>query len=88
MKWKVTAEPHGDNPGTVAEGDEPENMSGLIIYIENDDGWRAEVSRVGYIRRATKNPDTSFQAQLDKEMSRAHQAVNALNALEPNEGPQ
>jgi hypothetical protein len=76
--WGITWEPHGENPGKDENG-EPENTGGFIIYLINGNAFRKEVSRVGYVRRATKNPRATFEAQLKKEVAKARAAVKLLN---------
>lgn len=87
-KWQVVMEPHGNNPGFIkraaAEAGitdaNPENTGGIIIYIQNGTE-KHEVSRVAFVRRASKNPDMSFKKQLRHEKEKADAAVAALNEL-------
>jgi hypothetical protein len=43
---------------------EPENMGGIVVYLSSGSS-KQEFARVGFIRRATKNPKVSFDAMLD-----------------------
>lgn len=88
MSWSVICEPVGENPGVVKRAagavtgseSEPENIGGIVIYVTNG-ASKQEVSRVAWVRRASvcKNPKTSFEKQLDKEITKARAAVEALN---------
>lgn len=86
VPWKVIIEPEGKNPGLLDKAKsavKPEhgNTGGLVIYLTGDNGQnRQEVSRVGYVRRNTKNPKTSFEKQLAEELKKANAAVEALNS--------
>lgn len=78
-EWQVVIEPVGRNPDTDADvARDPENRGGLVIYLESEED-RIEFSRVAFVRRASKNPDTSFDDQLDNELANADAAVAALN---------
>jgi hypothetical protein len=93
--WRVVCEPEGNNPGILGKakaaasmavsGDEPENMGGMVIYLTNGTS-KEEVSRVGWIRRATKNPKTSFEKQLSKEVEKATASADTLNNLAKTAG--
>jgi len=78
-KWEVAIEPVGRNPDTEAEAtDDPENMGGMVISLKR--GWDVvEFSRVAFVRRASKNPERSFEDQLDSEIASAEAAAAALN---------
>lgn len=79
-QWSVVLDPIGRNPDTDDEAErEPENMGGMVIYLEDADGRREELSRVAFVRRASKNPDVSFEDQLDAELEKADMACAALN---------
>lgn len=88
MSWSVICEPVGKNPGVVKRAadavtgaeSEPENIGGIVIYVTNG-STKTEVSRVAWVRRAAvcKNPKTSFEKQLDKELTKARTAVTMLN---------
>lgn len=54
------------------------NLGGIIIKLENGSKTH-EVARVAFIRRAAKNPDVPFKAQLDKELEKAVAARDAMN---------
>lgn len=63
-----------------------DNVGGVIVYVERTRGNRTkeEVARVGWVREASENPDTSFKQQLDKVLQDARDTVDALNKLQPN----
>lgn len=55
------------------------NRSGLrVVLTDGEETW--EVSRVAFIRRNSRNPETDFPAALDAELDRAAEAADALNA--------
>lgn len=61
---------------------EPEqglNEGGMIVYVTNANGAKQEVSRVGFVRRNSKNPKVPFDKQLRAEIDKARAAVGALN---------
>lgn len=78
-RWEVEIEPVGRNPDSEAEAkDDPENMGGMVLHLKR--GWeRVEFSRVAFVRRASKNPERSFEEQLDSELESAEAAAAALN---------
>lgn len=94
--WKVIAEPQGKNPGIIKKAavacgvEKAENTGGVIVYVTNGDN-KQEVSRVAYIRRpdVCKNPNVTYQDQLDIEITRARDTCTKLNELlgEPDEVP-
>lgn len=100
MGWRVVLEPHGENPGRVAQvagavasaaGSDTQvgkNTGGLVIYVTNG-ASKDEVSRVGFIRRNTKNPRVTFEKQLDAELAKARKAAQKINELlaESSESP-
>lgn len=57
------------------------NEGGVVLYVQSGSYGRQEVSRVGWIRRNTKNPDVSFEAQLKAEVAKAKQAISEMNEL-------
>jgi hypothetical protein len=63
--WTVSLRAGGGEPGS----DTGNNQGGLVVYLTNGDR-RKEVSRVAYVRRNSKNPKTSFEKQLRKEMDK------------------
>lgn len=87
MAWTITTEPVGKNPGvfekvvkeTGVARQTPENMGGVVIYLVNG-STKQEVSRVAYIRRASKNPKVKFKDQLNTELDKAREALGVLNA--------
>jgi hypothetical protein len=83
--WRVVAEPEGNNPGLLdkakaALSNQEGNTGGMIIYVTNGT-LKEEVSRVGFVRRNTKNPKTSFENQLRKELDKARTAATSINDL-------
>lgn len=77
MGWSVIVRPVEAN----SEGEE--NMGGLVIYLADgtDDGQEYEVTRVAYARRASRNPDVSFEDQLRIEIGKAEEAAASMNEL-------
>lgn len=74
MKWRIVAEPDGQNDG--------ENECGMVIYMDNGQGERKEVSAVGFIRRNAKNPDVPFEVQLDREIAKAKHVLKVQAELD------
>lgn len=70
--YKIVAEAIGSNENKKNEG-------GLVIKLYHGSHGMQEVSRVGYIRRNTKNPKVSFDDQLTAELDRARAALRLLN---------
>jgi hypothetical protein len=71
--WTVICEPVEANPDDTGN-----NQGGLVVYLTNGDR-RKEVSRVAYVRRNSKNPKTSFEKQLRKEMDKGAMAAKTIN---------
>lgn len=81
MAWKVVMEPVGNlhklpEGGTDGEEEEP-SPAGMILYLSGEVG-KLEMSRVGLIRRNTKNPEVSFEEQLDREVTKVRYAMKYL----------
>lgn len=76
-EWTVIAEPVAANP-SATDG----NEGGLIIKLKRGDDEEFETTRVGYVRRNSKNPDVDFDVQLKIEMGRADIAASILNDLQ------
>jgi hypothetical protein len=75
--WRVHLVPEGKNPSETGK-----NQSGLIVYVwdgKDFDGSKQEVSRVGWVRRNSKNPKTTFVRQLEKEVKKAQAACTVMN---------
>jgi hypothetical protein len=60
-----------------------ENMGGMVIFVTNG-SFKEEVSRVAWIRRASKNPDVDFATALQRELDKARESVKVLNDLQGN----
>lgn len=93
--WKIVTEPKGKNPGVLKKAageagvlgnDTADNIGGIIIYLVGEDGVKEELSRVAFVRRNSKNPDTPFKDQLRIEVEKAHAACEELNGLFENQG--
>jgi hypothetical protein len=79
--WKVVMEPQGTRlPDVEKEGEEVPNKSGMILYLVGPTG-RHEITRVGFIRRNTKNPEVPFEEQLDKEVEKVRKAMGFLGEI-------
>lgn len=57
------------------------NRSALVVML-TDGITKIECSRVGMVRRNTKNPDTPFPDQLQIELDKANEAAATINELE------
>jgi hypothetical protein len=94
MAWTIICKPEGRNgaaapealaaaePGEAVQG---ENQGGMVIYLA-DGSSRHEVSRVGFVRRNSKNPKVKFEDQLDKELAKAYKSAEMLNAAAEGKG--
>lgn len=69
-KWYVEVEPVSSN-STVKSG-------ALVVYVACHES-REEVARVAFLRQYARNPRTSFNTQLKKEMKKAYASVDELN---------
>jgi hypothetical protein len=88
-KWRVVAEPVGNNPGklakAVAEKGLPSgtkrgvNEGGMVVYVSDGASYKQEVARVAWIRRHSKNPGKSFNEQLAMVVAAAREACDLLN---------
>lgn len=87
-RWRVMPIPEGDKnalmtlaPGATAEETQKvaENVGGVTIYIGQGASRRQEFCRVGYIRRATKNPNTPFKQEFEKQLAAADAVVVQVN---------
>jgi len=96
LQWEVVAEPVGKNaelkPGkgkgrkrlTGAKDDaDKDNVGGIVVYVALG-ARREEVSRVGFIRAASENPDVSFKDKLDEIIGVAEKTRDELNKLTQN----
>lgn len=73
--WKVVVEPRGDN-----DEDTPEkNHGGMVIYLQQGNGPKQEVTRVAFARRNSKNPKDSFKVRMKREHAKAQEAADFLN---------
>lgn len=81
MGWNILAEPQGANSGATPES--AENTGGIVIYLmlDTDRITRQEVTRVAYDRSRSKNPRTTFDTQLTKELAKAVTACQKINDL-------
>lgn len=88
--WGIVVDPVGKNPGKLKKAAQEagigtphdENIGGMIVSVQNTQtGRKDEVSRVAFVRRASKNPKVAFKTQLDKEVAKAKDAVEVLNGL-------
>lgn len=81
MGWNILAEPQGANSGASPES--AENTGGVVVYLieGSDRSTRQEVSRVAYDRSKSKNPRTTFDTQLTKELAKAVTACQKINDL-------
>lgn len=96
-RWKVVAEPKGNNPGLVSRTAQrvgvgatpgPENIGGTIVYLVSDGGAKEEVSRVAFLRRAgvCRNPGTTYKQAFREEVARAQEIADSINALNNGDG--
>jgi hypothetical protein len=76
-EWTVVSEPVEANP-SATDG----NEGGLIIRLKRGDGEEFEVTRVGYVRRNSKNPGRTFEEQRTIELDKAYLACETLNDLQ------
>lgn len=72
--------PWRNSEGSDETAEQGANMGGMIVLLTNGSA-RQEVSRVAFIRRNSKHPEVSFQAQLDAEISKAKAAADTMNGL-------
>lgn len=77
LEWTVVTEPVAANP-SKKDG----NEGGLIIKLKRSEDEEFETTRVGYVRRNSKNPDNSFENQMAIELERAQLACDTLNDLQ------
>jgi hypothetical protein len=85
MSWEIHVEPVGKNPGLLDKAkaaiqSNAENTGGMVIYLTNG-SMKHEVSRVAFVRRASKNPNADFQTQLATEVAKAREAAKTLNEV-------
>lgn len=71
-EYNIVVEPEGEN-------DDSKNAVGFVLYLDGFGSYRKEVSRVAFVRRNSKNPNTSFEDQLAHEVDKARAAVKVLN---------
>lgn len=76
-EWKVILEPLAENPDDAGR-----NMSGVVLYIEDETGVRKEHSRVAYMRRNAKNPEVPFKRQLRSSLEQVVEVVEMLRTQE------
>lgn len=76
-RWKVVLKPEGDRN---AVNEDEKNEGGIVVQLLDTAGnYRQEVSRVGYARRHSRNPDVPFDDQLKTEWDKAKVACDLLN---------
>lgn len=95
MTWQIIVQPEGKNGVLPSGADQPasgetvqgENQTGMVIYLVEENGsGKREISRVGFVRRNTKNPKAKFDDQMEKELGKARKARDILNSLAENAG--
>jgi hypothetical protein len=95
VTWQIIVQPEGKNGVLPSGADQPasgetvqgENQTGMVIYLtEGAPARRREISRVGFVRRNTKNPKVKFDDQLEKELGKARKSRDLLNSLAENAG--
>lgn len=88
-KWRVMPIPEGDKnalktlkPGASEEEAQKvaENVGGVTIFIGQGANQKQEFCRVGFIRRATKNPDIPFEQEFSKQLAAADALVTEVNS--------
>lgn len=98
-KWVVVAEPVGANPQVrpdaakggrkrataKADDKDKDNVGGVVVYVALG-RRKEEVTRVGYIRENSENPDVEFDKKLDEVVQVAQKTCDTLNELTPD-GP-
>jgi peptide subunit release factor 1 (eRF1) len=77
-KWEIVCKPEGKTEYRNPDEEYGVNMGAMRVLLVNGD-FRDEVSRVGFVRRNTKNPDTGYKEQLHKEVDKARASVEILN---------
>lgn len=75
MTWVVVTEAEDVQAGNG------HNRSALVVML-SDGTSKIECSRVGMVRRNTKNKDTPFPDQLQVELDRAQECAATINELE------
>lgn len=75
MTWSVATE------AVDVQAGDGKNRSALVVQI-TDGKDKIECSRVGMVRRNTKNPDVPFPDQLQIELDKARECVATINELE------
>jgi hypothetical protein len=73
IEWSVVCEPRSPN----REGD---GTGGVVVYLMRETTL-VEVSRVGFVRSQTADPDTAFQEKLVEVVDRAQEAADTINDL-------
>ena len=75
--WAVPMDPVGTN------GEAEKNQSGIGVFLSAD-GRKHEVSRVAFVRRyaeAKANRVVPFKKQLQRELEKAYEAAETMNAI-------
>jgi hypothetical protein len=72
----VVSEPVEANP-SATDG----NEGGLVIRLKRGDGDVFEVTRVGYVRRNSKNPGRTFEEQRQIELDKAYTACETCSTI-------
>jgi hypothetical protein len=78
MPWVTAIEVVEDNvPGAER------NRSGLGIFLTNaEQELRREITRIGFDRKNTSNPDTPFEEVFQAEFEKALHAVDILDSVD------
>lgn len=97
-KWHVVTEPVGRNPGlrskalekvgrarkTGAKAEKThDNIGGIVVYLQKGH-IKEEVTRVGWVRATSENPNVSFRDKLREVMELAEESVAVLNRNNPD----
>lgn len=75
MTWSVITEAQDVQAGNG------QNRSALVVML-TDGNAKIELSRVGMVRRNTKNPKIEFPDQLQLELNKASECATTINELE------
>lgn len=76
MEWTVICEPVSNR-----SDDTVRNRGGLRVLL-TDGEHEHEICRVGFARQNTRNPNESFEVQLQKELDKAYEAAVTVNELQ------
>ena len=85
--WRITCKPEGRYEPAPVDDNAPEaeresvNMGGMVVYLVGPGSGRAEIARVGFVRRNTMNPDADFTAKLGEVVETAREAAKMIAEL-------